>query len=274
MRGRLRAAGARAVVADLLDGDDLLRALDGVRADAVVHEGTALARMPMTHRDLYPTDRMRTRGTANLLRVARRIGARRFVTQSFLFVHGFVDHGPVPLTEDVPLGDSGGGRFDVHVAAMRANEQHVLAAPDLDGVALRYGFFYGDEPGTLGLLDLAARRFLPAPRHGTSLSAVHLDDAAAATVAALERGRGGQAYHVADDHPLTWTDYLGAYAEAVGAPAPLRLPDAAFAVSPYLGAVLTRASIGLDSTLARTELGWSPRFPSVREGLAAVVERR
>ncbi|MFH5823727.1 NAD-dependent epimerase/dehydratase family protein [Georgenia sp. AZ-5] len=269
---RLQAAGAEGVVADVLDRDGVLRALDGVRADAVVHQGTALSRTPMRHRDLYPTDRLRTRGTANLLQAARQVGARRFVTQSFLYVYGFVDHGDGALTEDAPLGPAGGGRFDVHVAAMRANEQHVLAAPDLDGVALRYGFFYGSEPGTHWLLGMAAKRRLPAPRRGSAMSAVHLDDAAAATVAALERARPGQAYNVADDHPLTWTEYLDAVAVAAGAPPPPRLPDAAFLASPYLGTIITRASIRLDNGKARRELGWAPAYPSVREGMAAVAQ--
>jgi nucleoside-diphosphate-sugar epimerase len=269
----LRDAGAQGVVADVLDRERLLRALDGVRADAVVHEGTALARMPVAHRDLYPTDRLRTRGTANLLRAARQVGAGRFVTQSFLYVYGFVDHGPEPVTEDAVLGAAGGGSFDVHVAAMRANEEHVLTAPGLDGVALRYAFFYGSEPGTFGLLDMAARRRLPAPARGTALSAVHVDDAAAATVAALERGRAGQAYNVADDRALTWTEYLDAHAAAVGAPPPWRLPNAAFSlVSPYLGALMTRAGIALDNTRAKRELGWSPTYPDIRDGLAAVAE--
>ncbi|MFD1504805.1 NAD(P)-dependent oxidoreductase [Georgenia yuyongxinii] len=270
---RLRDAGAKAVVADILDHDRLLRALDGVRADAVVHEGTALARMPMAHRDLYPTDRLRTRGTANLLQAARQVGAGRFVTQSFLYVYGFVDHGAEPLTEDAPLGAAGGGSFDVHVAAMRANEEHVLTARGLDGIALRYAFFYGSEPGTFGLLDMATKRRLPAPARGTALSAVHVEDAAAATVAALERGRPGHAYNVADDHPLTWTEYLDAYAAAAGAPPPWRLPNAAFSlVSPYLGALMTRASIRLDNTLAKRDLGWSPAYPDIHQGLAAVTE--
>lgn len=268
---RLRDRGAEGIVADVLDHDGLLRALDGVEADAVVHEGTALSRTPLRHRDLYPTDRLRTRGTAHLLAAARQVGARRFVTQSFLYVYGFVDHGDEPVTEDTPLGSAGGGRFDVHVAAMRANEQHVLHAPDLDGVALRYAFFYGPEPGTYGLLDMVAKRRLPAPRQGSWTAAVHVDDAAAATVAALERGRAGQAYNVADDHPLTWTAYLDVLAEAAGAPPPRRLPNAAFRLSGYLGAIMTRASIRLDTSKAKRELGWTPAFPSVREGMAGVA---
>ncbi|KAE8766072.1 NAD-dependent epimerase/dehydratase family protein [Georgenia thermotolerans] len=267
---RLRDGGVEGVVADVLDRGGLLRALDGLRADAVVHEGTALSRAPMRHRDLYPTDRLRTRGTANLLAAARQVGARRFVTQSFLYVYGFTDHGERPVSEDAPLGPAGGARFDVHVAAMRANERHVLTAPGLEGVALRYGFFYGPEPGTYGLLDMAARRVLPAPRVGTWMSALHVEDAAAATVAALERGRPGRAYNVADDHPLTWTAYLDALAEAAGAPRPWRVPDAALRLSPYLGGLMTRASIRLDTSKAKRELGWAPSYRSVREGLPSV----
>ena len=118
---------------------------------------------------------------------------------------------------------------------------------------------------------MVARRLLPAPAHGTNLSVVHVEDAAAATVAALERGRAGEAYHVADDHPLTWSKYLDAVADAAGAPRPWRLPDVVFRGSRYLGAIMTRASIRLDTTKARDELGWAPRYPNVRDGLAAVA---
>jgi nucleoside-diphosphate-sugar epimerase len=268
---RLRDAGAQPVVADVLDAPGLLAALHGVRADAVVHEGTSIAGTPWRHRDLYPTNVLRTRGTANLLLAAEAVGAHRFVTQSFLYVHGFVDHGDTPVREDAPFGPGGGGEFDRHVGAMRANERQVLGARGIEGVALRYAFFYGSEPGTFGLLDMAARRRLPAPAHGSNLSVVHVEDAAAATVAALERGRAGEAYHVADDHPLTWPEYLDAVADAAGAPRPWRLPDAVFRASRYLGTVMTRAGIHLDTTKARHELGWAPQYPSVRDGLAAVA---
>ncbi|MPV37152.1 NAD-dependent epimerase/dehydratase family protein [Georgenia subflava] len=268
---RLTEAGADGVVADILDAGALREALAGRQVDAVVHEGTAIAGTPIRHRDLYPTNALRTYGTANLLRVARDLGAHRFVTQSFLYVYGYVDHGEVPVTEDAPLGPGGGGAFDRHVAAMRSNERQVLEADDIDGIALRYGFFYGAEPATRGMLDSVARRRLPAPRRGTGLSLVHVEDAAAATVAALERGRGGEAYNVAADERLTWTAYFDAVAEAAGAKRPLRLPNVVFRASPYLGVLMTRASIHLDSTKAEQQLGWRPSYPSVREGLAAVV---
>lgn len=271
--GRLRDAGAEAVVADVLDAPRLLAALDGVRADAVIHEGTSLKSAPSRHRDLYPTNVLRTRGTANLLLAAGAVGARRFVTQSFLFVYGFVDHGDTPVREDAPLGPSGGGEFDRHVGAMRSNEKQVFRAPGIEGVAMRYALFYGSEPVTFRLLDMAARRMLPAPAHGTNMAVIHVEDAASATVAALERGRAGEAYNVADDHPLTWSEYLDAVAEAAGAPRPWRLPNAVFRASPYLGAFMTRVGIHLDTTKARQELGWTPRYPSMREGLAAVAQK-
>jgi nucleoside-diphosphate-sugar epimerase len=271
--GRLRDVGAEPVVADMLDRPALLKALEGVRTDAVIHQGTSLTRVPARHRDLYPTNVLRTRGTANLLLAADAVGARRFVTQSFLYVYGFADHGDAPVREDAPLGPSGGGEFDKHVAAMRSTERQVFGADGVEGVAMRYAFFYGDEPATRSLLDLAARRLMPAPAHGSNMSVVHVEDAAAATVAALERGRAGEAYNVADDHPLTWSEYLDALAEAAGAPRPWRLPNVVFRASSYLGTLMTRAGIHLDTTKAREELGWTPRYPSARDGLAAVAER-
>jgi nucleoside-diphosphate-sugar epimerase len=102
------------------------------------------------------------------------------------------------------------------------------------------------------------------------MCAVHVDDAAAATVAALDGGRAGQAYNIADSHPLTWTDYLEAVAAAAGAPPPYKLPNSVFRFS-YLGGIMTRASIRLDTGKARRELGWTPTHPSFREGIADVA---
>ena len=116
---RIDAAGAQAVVADVLDGPGLLRVLAGVRADAVLHEATAIDGMPFLHRHLYPTDALRDRGTANLLRAAEQLGARRFVTQSFFLGYGYRDHGPEPVTEERSFAPLAGDAFDVHMRSMR-----------------------------------------------------------------------------------------------------------------------------------------------------------
>jgi nucleoside-diphosphate-sugar epimerase len=271
---RIRAAGARAVRADILDGPGLLHALADVRADAVVHQATALRRTPTRHRDLYATNALRDRGTAHLLRCAAQLGARRFVTQSFFLGYGYRDHGDAPLTEDRPFGEPTGDAFDVHLRSMRANEDQVLSTAGIEGIALRYGLFYGADRSTAALLDLARRRRLPAPTPAGVTSPVHLEDAAAATVAALERGRSGQAYNVVDDHPVGFDEFVQAVATAVGAPPPRRVPAWALRPLPYLHALMVRTRIRVSNAKAREELDWAPRHPSCHEGLAELVAGR
>lgn len=100
---------------------------------------------------------------------------------------------------------------------------------------------------------------------------VHVEDAAAAAVAAMERGRAGHAYNIVDDEPQTWSSYLRAIARAGGAAAPPIVPDSVLLEAPYLGTLMTRANLSLDNSKAKRELGWTPRYPSVTEGLDAVA---
>ncbi|MER7504086.1 NAD(P)-dependent oxidoreductase [Nonomuraea pusilla] len=270
---RLAAAGVPSLRADLLDADALLAALDGHTADAVIHQATAISGPPMFHRDLYATDDLRERGTANLLRAAAEIGARRFLTQSFFLGYGYRDHGAEPLDEDRPFGEPTGHRaVDRHLRSMRSNEEQVLGARGVDGIALRYGMFYGPEPSTRRLADLARRRLLPVPRSGGVTAPIHIHDAATATMAALERGRAGQAYNVVDDQPVCFADYVRALAAAAGAPEPLAVPGRLLAVLPYLHLLMVTTSIRLSNAKAARELGWRPAYPSHREGLRAAFD--
>jgi nucleoside-diphosphate-sugar epimerase len=263
---------AGTIVADVLDREALLAAAEGIRADAVLHELTALKRLPLRYRDLDATDVLRTRGTANLLALAEAVGATRLVTQSFLGGYGYRDHGSTPLGEDAPFGaPARPAGLDRVVAALREAEERTLRTPGLDGVVLRYGLFYGPE-SIAAMRPALARRALPVPRGGGGTSSwVLLPDAAAATVAALERGRAGEAYNVADEQPVRWATFFDAVAEAVGAPRPLRLPLPLLrAAAPY-GARVMQSSIPLSTAKARRELGFEPAAPTYREGLALAV---
>jgi nucleoside-diphosphate-sugar epimerase len=264
---RLAANGIRPVLADLMDADGLLRALDGVRADAAVHQATAITGMPLFHRSLYATDDLREQGTANLLRAAAETGAARVVTQSFFLGYGYRDHGTEPITEDRPFAETTGHRgIDRHMRSMRANEEQVLGS---GGIALRYGMFYGPEPMTRKLFALVERRRLPVVRGGGTIAPIHLHDAASAAVAALERGQAGQAYNIADDQPVGFDDYLRAMAEIAGAPAPRAVPGAMLAAFPYLYALAVATRIRLSTAKAKRDLAWTPAFPSIRAGLPA-----
>jgi len=261
----LQACGASSVLADVMDRDALLRALEGVTADAVVHELTALKKAPATFGAMRETNRLRIDGTANLVQAFHAVGATKFVTQSIVFGYGYRDHGDSVLTEQSRFGALAGDGTDEPIAAMVSTEQQAFA---IDGIALRYGLFYGDDRDTVE--RMLARRSLPVPaRWRGSIPFVHHWDAAAATVAALERGIPGRAYNVADDGPTSWREYIEAVSAASGAPKPLALPDGLIrAVAPYAGAMMTRLNLRVSSALAKSELGWAPRYPTVVEGLS------
>jgi len=267
---RLEALGARPVVADALDRDRLVRAVDGLWADAVIHELTALRKAPLRHRGMALTDRLRVEGTTNLLAAADALGAKRFLTQSIIFGYGYRDHGPEPLTEDAPFGRLAGDRSDPHVAAMVSTEQQAFSAPE--GIALRYGVLYGGDAERMRAL--LARRGLPVARGGV-LGWIHHQDAAAATVAALERGRPGQAYNLVDDLPATWQEVYTAMAAAFGAPPPRKVPRWLFRLlAPYVASFAVDTSMRVVNAKARTELGWQPRFPTYHDGIRAMAGAR
>lgn len=268
---QLGAAGADAVHTDVLDGEALLAALEGHHADAVIHQATAIEGVPLRHRDLHATDRLRDRGTTNLLRAADLVGARRFLTQSFFLGYGYRDHGEDLLNEDRPFAEPTGHRaFDRHMDSMRANEHLALSTAGIDGIALRYGMFYGPEPATQQMATLIARRRLPVPRPSGTTSLIHIHDAASATVAALDHGHAGQAYNIVDDHPVDFADYLAAIADHVYASAPPAIPGWLLKPAPYMHALMVATRIRLSNTKAKSELGWTPRYPSYREGLDAL----
>jgi nucleoside-diphosphate-sugar epimerase len=239
----------------------------------VVHELTALKKPPAAHRHMAATNDLRDRGSAHLLEAARELGATRFVTQSIVLGYGYRDHGGAVLTETSPFGvPDGRPGFDAHVAAMRAAEDAAFGAEGIDGIALRYGLLYGQDAAAVA--RLLRRRALPVPRHGGALPFVHHDDAAAATVAALERGADGQAYNVVDDTPLTFRELVEEIADAQDAPRPLAVPGRLLRlVAPYGGVVMTRVSMRVSNAKARQDLGWRPQFRSAREGLSGPAPR-
>lgn len=268
---RLRELGAEPLVADVMNREHLLAAVAGLRADAVIHELTALKRIPMRHRDMATTDALRREGTANLIAAARAVGAHRFVVQSFLAGYGFFDHGTHVLTEEDTFAPVTRDAFAPHVAALRSAEEQTFSAPGLEGIALRYGAFYGPGAGTREMIGLLRRRSLPIPRDGGGMvSWVYIEDAAAATVDALERGRAGQAYNIADDEPVSWRAFLAALAEAAGTPFAPEVPRWMLRAVPFAYALLT-SNIRLSNAKARRELDWTPSAPTYREGVARAV---
>jgi 2-alkyl-3-oxoalkanoate reductase len=242
------------------------------RPEVVVHELTALAQMTDFRRldeGFALTNRLRTEGTDHLLAAARAAGARRFVAQSFAGWPFARVGGPVK-TEDDPLDPDPPAQLRRTLDAIRHLEAAVLGAEGIEGVVLRYGGFYG--PGTSAgeggfmLEDLRRRRF-PLVGAGTGVwSFVHIDDAATATVAAVERGAPG-IYQIVDDDPAPVSEWLPALAAAIGARPPLRVPAwVARLAGGAHGVVLMTEARGASNAKARRELGWRPAWPSWRQG--------
>jgi nucleoside-diphosphate-sugar epimerase len=258
------------VRADLMNRDAVLRAVDGHRFDTVIHAATALRKAPMRHRDMHATDALRIDGTAHLIEAAQATGARRFVAESMVFGYGYGDFGDHLLTEDDPFGPQGTTpELERHIEGMRIKEQLTFEATGLEGIALRYGLFYGPG-GTDALLPMLRKRQLPAPGdHGRVLPWIELTDAARATVAAVERGRPGQAYNIADRTPIGFRAHLLCAAQEFGLPKPMTVPLWLMKPMSYAHTMMS-ASLRVSTAKAERELGWTPLYPSSRDGLAAL----
>jgi len=269
--GRGETSGVRA---DLMDRDALLRAVDGRHFDTVIHAATALRKPPMRHRDMYATDALRVDGTAHLVEAARATGARRFVSESMVFGYGYGDFGDHVVTEEDPYGPRGAtAELEKHIEGMRTKEQLTFEAAGLEGVALRFGLFYGPG-GTDAILPMLRKRQLPLPGdHGRVLPWTELTDAGRATAAAVERGRPGQAYNITDRTPYGFRDHVLCVAEEFGVPKPMTVPLWLTRPMPYVHTILT-SRMRVSSAKAERELGWTPRYGSCREGLAALAARR
>jgi 2-alkyl-3-oxoalkanoate reductase len=265
-RDALRGQGAEPVVLDLLDRDAVVEAIAAARPEAVVHEATGLAGMSdLKHFDrmFAATNRLRTEGTDALLAAAREAGVARFVAQSFAGWPYAREGSPVK-TEDDPLDPTPVAAMRETLTAIRHLERAVLGA---GGVVLRYGGLYG-SPDDAQVELVRKRRFPLVGDGGGVWSFVHLEDAAAATVLALDRGAG--IYNIVDDEPAPVRDWLPALAAALGAKPPRRIPRwLARLVAGEPGVALTTEIRGASNEKAKRELGWRLRFPSWREGFPA-----
>jgi 2-alkyl-3-oxoalkanoate reductase len=266
----IRAAGATPAVVDALDAPALRQAVEQAAPEVIVHQLTALPhRFEPRRKDLYDaTNRIRREGTSNLLDAARAAGARRFVCQSIAFAYRPGTR-PEVMDEEAPLALGAPPPFGEGVRAIAEMERAVLGAENLEGLVLRYGWFYG--PGTFfaedgsTAADVRRRRFPIIGKGAGLFSYVHVDDAAAATVAAVERGAPG-VYNVVDDEPAAMRDWLPAYAEAIGARPPRRVPVWLARLIAGRMAAGIEVQPGASNAKAKRELGWQPRWASWREG--------
>jgi nucleoside-diphosphate-sugar epimerase len=268
---RVRALGAQAIALDLLDPHAVRKAVLDTEPDAIVHEATALAHMRMSRnldRSFALTNRLRTEGTDALLAAAREAGVHRFVAQSFAAYRYAREGGPVK-TEDDPLDPAPPATARQTNAAMRYLDQAVTEA---GGIALRYGGFYGDAKD--GLIGPVRKRQFPIVGNGEGVTSwIHLDDAAVATVLALEHNTAG-IYNIVDDEPAPVREWLPVLAKALGAKPPRHFPRWLARLVAGEGAVMMGTeSRGASNAKAKRELGWTLRYPSWRQGFAAAYSQ-
>jgi 2-alkyl-3-oxoalkanoate reductase len=273
----IRTAGATAAMVDVFDAGAVRDAIAEARPDVLVHELTALPERfrPRSKRIYDATNRVRTEGTANLIAAAREAGTRRFICQSIAFAYRPAAE-PRVVAEDAPLFTDAPAPFGYAVQALEEMERLVLGADSLEGVVLRYGWFYG--PGTYfaqdgsTTRDVRKRRFPVVGGGGGLWSFIHVDDAADATVASVERGAAG-VYNVVDDEPGAMRDWLPALADALGAKPPRRVP-VWLARLVAGGAVATMATVlpGAGNAKAKRELAWQPAHESWRRGFAQSLQ--
>ena len=275
-RDLVRSLGARPAVADALDPDAVARAVAEAEPEVIVHQLTALsASIDMRHiaRDFAETNRLRTEGTDHLLAAGRAVGVERFVAQSYAGWPFARTGGPVKDESD-PLDPTPPDGLREMLDAIRHLEEAVTGAAWTEGVVLRYGGFYG--PGTSFSVQpegehvalIRKRRFPLVGDGGGVWSFIHIEDAATATVAAVEHGERG-IYNVVDDEPAPVSEWLPAAAGAVGAKPPRRLPLWLGRIAAGEAPVLVMTEMrGGSNAKAKRELGWQPRWPTWRVGFA------
>jgi nucleoside-diphosphate-sugar epimerase len=269
----LRALGAEPAVVDPLDAAAVREAVVAARPDVVVHQLTALAGLGFGRnwdKSFALTNRLRTDGTDHLIAAARAAGARRLVWQSYAG-WPYAREGSALKTEDDPLDPAPPADARETLAAIRHLEEAVMGARDMEGFVLRYGGFYG--PGTSidkhgEHAELVRKRKFPIGGDGSGVwSFVHIADAAAATVTAIEGGRPG-IYNIVDDDPAPVAEWLPELARQVGGREPRRLPAwlVRLAAGEQTLSLMTRVRGAANDKAAR-DLGWHPAH-SWRQGFA------
>jgi nucleoside-diphosphate-sugar epimerase len=267
---KLRDQGVEPVVCDAFDTDGVARAVAAARADVVVNQLTDIpdAINPRKMAEQFETnDRLRTEGTRNLMHAAEAAGARRFISQSIAWAYAPTEG---LWSEGDRLWDEAPEPWGRSVAAVRALEEATLGSDSVEGVVLRYGLFYG--PGTAFARDgstaaMVRKRAFPVVGRGTAVySYIQVDDAAGATVAALDHGAPG-AYNVVDDDPAMMREWLPKYADALGARPPRRVPRFIVRLAAgKFGLYMSTQLQGATNEKAKRELGWQPRWTSWRQG--------
>jgi 2-alkyl-3-oxoalkanoate reductase len=278
--GLIRQLGGEPFVADGLDAGAMRLVVESVKPTAIVHEMTDLrgaADLRHFDRGFAVSNRLRTEGTDHLLAAARDAGVDRFVAQSFCG-WPYAKVGGAIKSEDDPLDPEPPQELRRSLDAIRHLEKAVTQARDVGGVVLRYGAFYGRDTGLFdgSFVEQVARRRVPVIGRGDGWwSFVHIEDAAAATALAIERGAAGSIYNIVDDEPAPVREWLPALAGMLGAKPPRHVPAwlGRLVAGEHLVAMMTQARAGSNAK-AKRELEWQPAHPTWRQGFAEVVRQR
>lgn len=265
----LREQGAEPVVCDALDPEAVERAVTAARPELVINQLTEIPKAlnPRKMDEQFAgNDRLRIEGTRHLAAAAKAAGAGRMIAQSIAFAYA---PGPTLRREDDPLFLDAPPPWRRSVHAVASLERQTLTSEGIDGVVLRYGYFYGPGTAYAGDGSTAARvrkRAFPLVGGGSAVySFIQVDDAASATVAAVARGSG--IYNVVDDDPAPLHEWLPEYASALEAPPPRKVPKfVARLAAGRLAVYMTTELQGAMNEKARRELGWAPLVPSWRQG--------
>jgi len=277
----VRSLGARPVVADALDPDAVAEAVASAEPEVIVHQLTALSgklsARDMRHPDRSSaatmTNRLRTEATDHLLAAGRAVGARRFVAQSFAAFRWARTGGPVQ-TEADPVDPNPPAALRAPLVGIIHLERAVTTIEWGEGLVLRYGGFYGPgtgislAPDAVMAAPVRKRRFPIVGDGGGVWSHVHIEDAAAATVAAVDHGQPG-IYNIVDDEPAPVREWLPVLASALDAKPPRRIPRwLARLAAGEMATVMMTDVRGASNAKAKRELGWQLRYPSWRQGFA------
>jgi nucleoside-diphosphate-sugar epimerase len=277
----VRSLGARPVVADALDPDAVAQAVASAEPEVIVHQLTALSgklsardmRHPERSSAATMTNRLRTEATDHLLAAGRAAGARRFVAQSFAAFRFARTGGPVQ-TEADPLDPNPPAALRAPLVGILHLERAVTTIDWGEGLVLRYGGFYGPgtaislAPDAVMAAPIRKRRFPIVGDGGGVWSHVHIEDAAAATAAAVEHGKPG-IYNIVDDEPAPVREWLPVLASALDAKPPRRVPRWLARLAAGETATLMMTEVrGASNQKAKRELGWKPAYASWRQGFA------
>lgn len=275
----IKRMGAEPAIANGLDAPAIRDTVIAAKPDIIIDQMTDLAAVTdLRHFDraFATTNKLRTEGTDFLLAAAREAGVKRFIAQSFCgWTYG--RGGESIKTEADPLDPNPPEELHRTLQAILHLEDAVTSSASPEGIVLRYGSFYGPDTGMLSraMIDQLRRRRVPLIGGGSGQwSFIHVDDAAAATVAAIERGVSGNIYNIVDDEPAEVSEWLPTLATLVGARPPIRVPAwlGRLFAGDHLVSMMTEVRGGSNAK-ARRELGWRPAHPSWRQGFAEVASR-